>query len=86
MSKSAMIRARIQPQLKKEAEDVFEHLGLSTTQALTLFYRQVALRRGLPFSIVIPNATTRKTFDDTDAGRDLMVCRDSADMFQKLGI
>jgi len=86
MSKSAMIRARIQPQLKKEAEDVFEHLGLSTTQALTLFYRQVALRRGLPFGIVIPNATTRKTFDDTDAGRDLMVCRDAADMFQKLGI
>ena len=86
MSKSAMIRARIEPQLKKEAEDVFEHLGLSTTQALTLFYRQVVLRRGLPFGIVIPNATTRKTFDDTDAGRDLMVCRDAADMFQKLGI
>jgi len=86
MSKSATIRARIQPDLKREAEGVFEQLGLSTTQALTLFYRQVALRRGLPFDIVIPNATTRKTFEDTDAGRDLVVCKDAADMFEKLGI
>ncbi len=86
MSKSATIRARIQPKLKREAEGVFEHLGLSTTQALTLFYRQVALRKGLPFGIVIPNTTTHKTFEDTDAGRDLVVCKDAAEMFKRLGI
>ncbi|HMK65972.1 MAG TPA: type II toxin-antitoxin system RelB/DinJ family antitoxin [Thermodesulfobacteriota bacterium] len=86
MGKTATIRARIQPELKKEAEDVFEHLGLSTTQALTLFYRQVVLRRGLPFGIVIPNAKTQKTFEDTDAGRDLVVCKDAAEMFEKLGL
>ncbi|MBN1901027.1 type II toxin-antitoxin system RelB/DinJ family antitoxin [Candidatus Sumerlaeota bacterium] len=86
MSKSSTIRARIKPEIKEEAERVFERLGISTTQALTLFYRQVALRRGLPFDVVIPNATTQKTFNDTDAGKNLVVCKDAKDMFKKLGI
>jgi DNA-damage-inducible protein J len=86
MPKSAMVRARVQPKLKREAESLFEQLGLSTTQAITLFYRQVALRGGLPFDVVIPNATTRKTFDDTDRGKHLVVCKDADDMFRKLGM
>jgi len=86
MTKSAMVRARIQPELKGEAEKVFRKLGLSTTQAITLFYRQVELRKGLPFGVAIPTATTRKTFENTDTGDDLILCEDVDDMFEKLGI
>ncbi len=86
MSKTATIRARVQPELKNKAEDVFRRLGLTTTQAIALFYKQVELRDGLPFDIVIPNKTTRRTFASTDAGRDLIVCQDADDMFRKLGI
>ena len=86
MSKSAMVRARIEPDLKEKAERVFNKLGLSPTQAIALFYRQVELRKGLPFNVVIPKATTRRTFDDTDAGRHLVVCKDAEDMFKKLAI
>jgi len=86
MSKTAMVRARIEPALKRKAERVFNRLGLSTTQAITLFYRQVELRKGLPFDVVVPNATTRRTFEDTDAGRNLIVCEDAEDMFKRLGI
>ncbi len=86
MSKTAMVRARIKPELKDKAERVFHDLGLSTTQAITLFYRQVELHKGLPFEVVIPNETTRKTFEDTDAGRNLIMCKDIDDMFQKLDI
>jgi DNA-damage-inducible protein J len=86
MNKSATVRARIEPHLKKEAETLLEELGLSATQAITLFYRQITMRRGLPFDLVIPNATTRRTFERTDSGEDLMVCRDTDDMFKKLGI
>jgi len=64
----------------------FRELGLSATQAITLFYRQVDLRKGLPFEVAIPNETTRRTLDDTDAGRDLVLCTDADDMFRKLGI
>lgn len=86
MAKSAMVRARMEPDLKAKAEKVIKRLGLSPTQAITLFYRQVELRKGLPFGVVIPKATTRKTFEDTDAGRNLVVCKDVDDMFEKLGI
>jgi DNA-damage-inducible protein J len=86
MSKTSMVRARIEPDLKNKAELVFRKLGLTTTQAITLFYKQVELRNGLPFDIVIPTETTRRTFYDTDSGRHLIVCEDADDMFRKLGI
>ena len=86
MNKTSSVRARIEPDLKNKAEQVFHDLGLSTTQAITLFFRQVELRNGLPFDVIIPNETTRRTLGDTDAGRDLIVCEDAEDMFKKLGI
>ena len=86
MSKSAVIRARIEPDLKANAESVFRRLGVSTTQAIAIFYKQVILRQGLPFDVAIPNPTTGKTMEATDAGRDVILCRDADDMFRKLGI
>ena len=86
MSKTATVRARIEPRLKKEAEHIFEDLGVSATQAINLFYRQVTLRKGLPFDVVIPTTTTRRTFEHTDVGKGLVVCKDADDMFRKLGI
>ncbi len=58
MAKTEMIRARVEPELKREAEELFSSLGLTTTEAITLFYRQVTLHRGLPFSVRIPNSET----------------------------
>lgn len=86
MTKTSTVRARIEPNLKTDVENLFRKLGLSTTEAINLFYRQVKLRNGLPFSVVIPNKTTEKVFKDTDAGRNLIRCDDADDMFDKLGI
>jgi DNA-damage-inducible protein J len=86
MIKTATVRARMQPKLKDQAENIFHRLGLNPTQAITIFYRQVELRDGLPFDLAIPTSTTSQTFDATNAGRDLIVCKDSDDMFKKLGI
>jgi DNA-damage-inducible protein J len=86
MSKTATVRARIHPRLKQRAETVFRRLGLNATQAITLFYKQVELREGLPFVVAIPSATTKRTFRLTEAGRDLVVCEDADDMFRWLGI
>jgi hypothetical protein len=38
------------------------------------------------FLLVIPNEVTPKTMDDTDAGRNLIFCKDAGDMFEKLSI
>jgi DNA-damage-inducible protein J len=86
MGKSAMIRARVDPNLKDEVEKVFEQLGLSATQAITLFYQQVKLNRGLPFEVRIPNAVTLHTFAETDTGENVVRCENAEDMFTQLGI
>ncbi len=86
MPKSATIRARIEPDLKEEAEGVFHELGLSVTQAITLFYQQVKLSKGLPFEVRIPNTTTIQTFEDTDAGRKVTKCENAQALFEQLGL
>ena len=58
MAKTEMIRARVEPELKRQAEELFSELGLSTTEAITLFYKQVTLHRGLPFTVRMPNVET----------------------------
>jgi DNA-damage-inducible protein J len=86
MAKTATIRARIEPELKKDVESLFKKLGLSTTEAISIFYRQVKLRKGLPFNVVVPNKTTERVFKDTDANKNLIRCETVDDMFEKLGI
>jgi DNA-damage-inducible protein J len=86
MNKSAMIRARVDPTLKDEVEDVFEQLGLSATQAITLFYQQVRLNRGLPFDVRVPNTVTQRTLAETDTGQNIVRCENAEDMFTRLGI
>ncbi len=54
MAKTEMIRARIEPDLKQKAEGVLETLGMTPTEAITLFYKQVTLHHGLPFVSASP--------------------------------
>lgn len=86
MSKSATVRARIEPDLKREVEELFNELGLSTTEVINIFYRQVKLRHGLPFPVAIPNKTTKKVFEETDQDNNIVRCKDTNDMFDKLVI
>jgi len=86
MAKNAIIHARTEAELKKDVEAIFKQLGLSTTEAINLFYHQVKLRRGLPFKVEIPNNITLKTFKKTDAGEDLIECKDTDDLFAKLDL
>jgi DNA-damage-inducible protein J len=85
MAKTALINARTEPDLKEEVEGILKKLGLSTTEAINVFFHQVKMRKGLPFPVEIPNDETLKTFRDTDAGKGLVECKDADDMFRKLG-
>jgi DNA-damage-inducible protein J len=86
MAKTAMIRARTSPDLKSDVEGILKKLGLTTTEAINLFFSQVKLHKGIPFEVRIPNKTTLKTFKKTDEGRELVKCKDADDMFKKLRI
>ena len=54
MPKSAMIRARIDPKLKKQAEAVLKSLGLNASEAISIFYSQIRYKQGIPFEVKIP--------------------------------
>lgn len=72
MSKTETVRIRIEPDMKLAAEAIFSALGLSASDAVTLFYKQVELNRGLPFEVKlppIPNATTRKALENAKRGK-----------------
>jgi DNA-damage-inducible protein J len=56
--KTQMLHARIDPKLKASAERVFSKIGITTTEAIRLFLKQVELHKGMPFPIAIPNPET----------------------------
>ena len=85
MAKTEMIRARVKPELKSQAEAVFSELGLSPTEAITLFYTQVTLHRGLPFAVRIPNAETIEALRQARAGGGLTEYSDLEDLKAKHG-
>ena len=55
MAKSANLYARIEPEVKEQAEAILNALGISASNAITMFYKQIILRKGLPFEVKLPD-------------------------------
>ena len=85
-AKTGMIRARVSPELKAQAERILAEIGLSPSDAIRMFYKQVTLQKGLPFEARIPNATTRKALRDAEAGRNMTDYASVDEMFKDLSI
>lgn len=51
LNRSATISVRIEPQVKEEAESVLKRIGLSTSDAVNIYFRQIAMSRGIPFEV-----------------------------------
>jgi DNA-damage-inducible protein J len=83
MNKTAVVHARVEPDTKKEAERLLKELGMSPTEAIRLFYRQICLRGGIPFPVLIPNDLTKKTLDDSARGEGLQSFDTLDEMFEK---
>jgi len=73
MHKVATINTRIEPKLKTRAETILRKVGLTSAEAVRLFYMQVCLNNGLPFEVKIPNKETIKAMDDADKRKTLRV-------------
>jgi addiction module antitoxin, RelB/DinJ family len=55
-AKSANLYARIEPDVKEQAEGILATLGIPASNAINMFYKQIILNRGLPFEVKIPTA------------------------------
>jgi DNA-damage-inducible protein J len=86
MVKTSTISARIDPELKNRAERVFRELGLTSSQAITLFYKQVELQQGLPFIVRIPNDLTVEALEDARSRSKMEIFNTVGDLFDDLGI
>lgn len=54
MAKSANLYARIEPEVKEQAENILATLGIPVSNAINMFYKQIILQRGIPFELKIP--------------------------------
>jgi len=86
MSKTATIRARMEPNLKSEVEDILERLGLSASETIQLLYRQIKLRQGLPFDVRLPNELTALTLRRSKKGQRVKRFARKDDLYRDLGL
>ena len=52
--KTSNVTARVEPEIKEEAEAILGQLGISASSGINMFYRQIILWRGLPFRPSVP--------------------------------
>jgi len=55
MQRTSNVFARVEPEIKTQAEQVLNQLGIPMSNAIGLFLRQVIMQRGIPFEIKLPN-------------------------------
>lgn len=84
MSKTATVRARLEPALKEQAEGVLGELGLNATTAITMYYEQIVRRHAIPFDVSLPTQATLDAMQDAETRRGLTRVRDTASLFAAL--
>ena len=95
MAKTANIYTRVDPEIKNQAEQILEQLGIPMSNAIGIFLRQVILHNGLPFDMTLPvskpmaigsltkeqlDAELQMGFDDIENGR----VHNAEDVFKEL--
>lgn len=70
MARTSNVFARVEPEIKEQAEQVLDQLGIPMSNAVGMFLRQVVLQRGIPFEMKLPQeaplaygSLTKEQFD-----------------------
>jgi DNA-damage-inducible protein J len=89
--KTSILQIRITPELKNSAEDIFEALGMNTSQAISIFLKQVVLSGGIPFRVGLPqpNAKTTEAINEIEqliARKDPKDQMTKEELFKDLGL
>ncbi len=100
MAKSANLYARIEPDIKEQAENILTALGIPASNAITMFYKQIILQNGLPFEVKLPehpldvsrmtatqlDAELEKGYADAKAGRTIPMEQAFANVRKEFGV
>jgi DNA-damage-inducible protein J len=69
MAQDSVVRARIDEKTKAKAAKVFAECGLTISDAIRIMLTRTAKEKAIPFSVHIPNATTRRAIKELDQGK-----------------
>lgn len=102
MARTASVFARVEPEVKEQAELVLDQLGIPMSNAVGMFLRQIVLQRGIPFEMKLPSceepvsygSLTKEQFsieiekgmEDIKAGRVYSADEVEAEMKREFGI
>jgi len=101
MQRTSNVFARVEPEIKEQAEQVLSQLGIPMSNAIGLFLRQIIMHRGIPFDVKLParkpvaigtmnavelNAELEKGYTDVVAGRLYDLDDVVADMQKEYGV
>jgi len=85
MAANAVVRARIDERVKREAAAVLADLGLTVSDAVRILLTAVARDRAFPIELT-PNARTASALRKSARGEDVHRAEDAEDLFKQLGI
>lgn len=101
MAKTANVFTRVDPEIKEQAENILNQLGIPMSNAVGMFLRQVVLQKGIPFEMKLPtakplnynqlskeelDAALQEGYDDIINGRVVSAEEVKAEMKQRYGI
>ena len=72
MAKTETLHIRLDPGVKDAVEDMLHSLGMTTSEAVNIFFHQILLHQGLPFAVKRPNAETLAAMEEVEAGAGLL--------------
>ena len=81
MSQSAVVHARIDQVTKTATEKVLDALGITPTEAIRLFYRQIAIRKSFPLELHVPNKLTASVLTKSDKNQDIERFNSTAELY-----
>ncbi len=84
MARTATIQARIDPEVKTRAQKILNTLNISMSEAISLYLTQVALHKGIPFDVKIPNELTAATLRKSEEGKELNEVGSVEELFQEI--
>ena len=83
--KTTDVRSRVEPEIKEHATQVLAQCGLTLSDGIRLFLRQVIAERGLPFDVKVPNAETQAAMAEARAQNALSEVQEFTSFLRVLG-
>ena len=84
MAKTATVHIRVEPEIKLQVDNILNELGISTSEAINMFFRQVIRYKGIPLDLRIPTSETVVAIKEAEQQVNLYKCDDFNQLLKEL--